>query len=63
VDARHTSTGEKIRFIAPYFIDCTGDGWIGYWAGGDYMYGRRSGLLKTSELDTGHRFLWETFFT
>ncbi|MCK5135545.1 MAG: FAD-dependent oxidoreductase [Bacteroidales bacterium] len=29
VDARHTSEGDKIRFIAPYFIDCTGDGWIG----------------------------------
>jgi len=40
VDARHTSSGEQIRFLAPYFIDCTGDGWIGYWAGAEYMYGR-----------------------
>jgi hypothetical protein len=40
VDARHTSTGETIRFSAPLFIDCTGDGWIGYWAGAEYMYGR-----------------------
>ncbi|MGE5418773.1 MAG: FAD-dependent oxidoreductase, partial [Chloroflexota bacterium] len=40
VDARHTSTGESIRFVAPLFIDCTGDGWIGYWAGAEYMYGR-----------------------
>ncbi len=29
VDARHTSTGEKIRFLAPYFIDCTGAA-VGY---------------------------------
>jgi len=40
VDARHTSSGEQIRFVAPYFIDCTGDGWIGYWAGADFSYGR-----------------------
>lgn len=40
VDARHTSTGEIKRFSAPLFIDCTGDGWIGYWAGAEYMYGR-----------------------
>jgi hypothetical protein len=40
VDARHTSTGETKRFVAPLFVDCTGDGWIGYWAGAEYMYGR-----------------------
>jgi hypothetical protein len=40
VDARHTSTGETIRFTAPFYADCTGDGWIGYWAGAAYMYGR-----------------------
>jgi hypothetical protein len=40
VDARHTSTGEEIRFVAPYYVDCTGDGWIGYWAGAEYNYGR-----------------------
>jgi hypothetical protein len=40
VDARHTSTGETMRFTAPLYIDCTGDGWIGYWAGASYMYGR-----------------------
>src|SRR5690606_563514 len=26
VDAAHTHTGERIRFVAPYFADCTGDG-------------------------------------
>jgi hypothetical protein len=40
VDARHTASGEQIRFSAPYFIDCTGDGWIGYWAGAEFSYGR-----------------------
>jgi hypothetical protein len=40
VDARNTSSGEIIRFSAPLYIDCTGDGWIGFWAGAEYMYGR-----------------------
>ncbi len=42
VDARRTRTGESIRFRAPYYADCTGDGWIGYWAGAEYMYGREA---------------------
>lgn len=42
VDARNTSSGERIRFTAPLFVDCTGDGWIGYWAGAEYMYGREA---------------------
>ena len=42
IDARHIESGEVKRFAAPVFIDCTGDGWIGYWAGADYAYGRES---------------------
>ncbi len=42
VDARHTGTGERVRFKAPLFVDSTGDGWIGYWAGADFSYGRES---------------------
>ncbi|MAD91187.1 MAG: hypothetical protein CMQ54_00415 [Gammaproteobacteria bacterium] len=42
VDARQTSTGERIRFEAPLFVDSTGDGWIGYWAGAEFSYGRES---------------------
>jgi hypothetical protein len=42
VDARQTARGERIRFEAPLFVDCTGDGWIGYWAGAEYMYGREA---------------------
>lgn len=40
VKARHIETGEARSFAAPVFIDCTGDGWIGYWAGAEYRYGR-----------------------
>lgn len=51
VDARHTSTGARMRFTAPLFIDCTGDGWIGYWAGADYMYGREDSTVYGENLD------------
>ncbi|RLD69213.1 MAG: hypothetical protein DRI98_10820 [Bacteroidetes bacterium] len=53
VDARHTSSGDKIRFSAPYFADCTGDGWIGYWAGAEFNYGR--------EPDTLYGESWEQY--
>jgi len=40
VDGKHIRTGKELRFAAPVFIDCTGDGWVGYWAGADYRVGR-----------------------
>ncbi|MDO6604545.1 FAD-dependent oxidoreductase [Arenibacter palladensis] len=42
VDARQTATGERKRFTAPYFVDSTGDGWIGFWSGAEFSYGRES---------------------
>ena len=57
VDARQTATGERIRFRAPYFADCTGDGWIGYWAGADYHYGREPDTLYGESWDE-HGDLW-----
>lgn len=40
VTARHIETGKELRFEAPLFADCTGDGSIGYLAGADYRMGR-----------------------
>ena len=40
VDAKEFITNKIVRFRAPLFADCTGDGWIGYWAGAEFMYGR-----------------------
>jgi len=57
VDARHTSSGKMIRFTAPLFADCTGDGWIGYWAGADYMYGREDSS-RYGERWSEHEELW-----
>jgi len=42
VDALELETGIRRRFSAPVFIDATGDGWLGYWSGADYRYGRES---------------------
>jgi hypothetical protein len=42
VDACHVVTGRPLRFAAPLFVDCTGDGWIGFWAGAEYRHGRES---------------------
>ena len=42
VDACSTVTGKAVRVRSDVFIDCTGDGWIGFWAGAEYRYGRES---------------------
>ena len=57
VDARHIETGETRRFTAPVFVDCTGDGWIGFWAGAEYSYGRES-ADKYGEKWEEHGELW-----
>ena len=31
-----------VRFAAPLFVDATGDGWIGFWAGADWRMGREA---------------------
>lgn len=42
VYATHIETGETVKFRAPVFSDCTGDGTVGYLAGADYAMGRES---------------------
>lgn len=40
VVAKHIENGAELRFDAPLFADCTGDGSVGYLAGADYRMGR-----------------------
>jgi hypothetical protein len=40
--ARDTGTLRSLRFAARMFIDCTGDGWLGYYAGARYRVGREA---------------------
>lgn len=50
IDARNILTGKEYRFKAKQFIDCTGDGWIGYWAGNRFMMGREPKTEYDEEL-------------
>lgn len=42
VIATDTSSLEKTRYTGRIFIDCTGDAWLGYYAGAKYRIGRES---------------------
>ncbi|MHC4483966.1 MAG: FAD-dependent oxidoreductase [Planctomycetota bacterium] len=48
VIAKHIRNGKELRFAAPLFADCTGDGNIGYLAGADHRMGRE-GIEQTGE--------------
>lgn len=40
--ASQVKTGQRYRFRAPLFIDCTGHGWIGAYAGAEYRVGQEA---------------------
>ncbi|MHB8900483.1 MAG: FAD-dependent oxidoreductase, partial [Thermoguttaceae bacterium] len=42
VRALDALTGEIYVYQGRHFIDCTGDGWVGYYAGAKYRFGRES---------------------
>ncbi len=42
VEITNTLTLEKSVISAPLFADCTGDGWLGYYAGAAYRVGREA---------------------
>jgi len=52
--ARELTTSREMRFAAPLFADCTGDGTIGYLAGADWRMGRES------KAETGEEMAPET---
>ena len=42
VTSRNVRSNEELRFAAPFFVDCTGDGTIGFLAAADFRVGRES---------------------
>lgn len=48
VVGKHVESGKELRFRAPLFADCTGDGNLGHLAGADYRVGRE-GRDETGE--------------
>ncbi len=57
VEARDVQSGIIHRFRAPVFIDATGDGWLGYWAGASFREGRES-CDEFNEAWEKHGDLW-----
>jgi hypothetical protein len=49
VVAQNTRTGERLRFPAQVFADCTGDGTVGFLAGADFRMGREA-RAETGEM-------------
>ncbi len=64
-------TSEKIRFEGSWFVDATGDGWVGYYAGARFMMGRESrsefnesmAPEKEDEMTMGNSVLWNSYDT
>ncbi len=57
VEARNAKTGIITRFSAPTFIDATGDGWLGFWAGAEFRTGREANT-EFDEKWEKHGDLW-----
>lgn len=68
VDCFNTETHKETRFEAPLFVDATGDGWIGYWAGCEVKMGRESkdefdeslAPEKADAMTMGNSILWNS---
>lgn len=68
IDVRQVQSGARLRLQAPLFIDCTGDGWIGFWAGADYRMGWESaaefgeslGKSEFTAMTMGNTLMWKT---
>lgn len=68
VDCFHTHTHKAMRFEAPLFVDATGDGWIGYWAGCEVRMGRESredfgesmAPERSDSMTMGNSLLWNS---
>ena len=57
-----------VAFRAPYFCDTTGDGWVGFWAGAEWRYGRegrdetgeRYAPEKGDRMTLGSSIMWQS---
>ena len=69
VSGFNTKTSEKIHFKGDYFVDATGDGWVGYYAGARYMTGREAksefnetlAPEKGDGMTMGNTVLWNSY--
>ncbi|MBD3384206.1 FAD-dependent oxidoreductase [candidate division KSB1 bacterium] len=54
VVAQNIRSGERLKFVAPLFVDCTGDGNLGFLAKADFRVGRESGSQTGEKLAPEH---------
>jgi hypothetical protein len=57
VEARDVRSGVITRFKSPTFVDATGDGWLGFWAGAEFRHGREANVEFNEKWDK-HGDLW-----
>lgn len=68
IDIRKTDAPVQKRLHAALFADCTGDAWVGYWAGADYRMGREAqseyneslAPLQADTMTMGNSMMWST---
>ncbi len=68
VRARQVETQERACFHAPLYVDATGDGWIGFWAGAESRMGREAAQehgesmapLHADEQTLGCSLMWQS---
>ena len=58
VVCRNTMTGLRSRFRAGLFVDATGDGWLGYFAGAKYRQGREGQAEFGEKFAPEHADTW-----
>lgn len=59
IECVNNITLEKHKYSAPLFADCTGDGWLGYYAGAAYRIGREA----KHEMNEEYAPLWADTYT
>ncbi len=65
VIAINVHTGQRMRFSAPLFADTTGHGWIGYYAGAEYLMGqeaRRQFNESLAPVEAGNRTMGNNLY-
>ncbi|WP_297088315.1 FAD-dependent oxidoreductase [uncultured Draconibacterium sp.] len=69
VQGFNTKTAKKVKFKGNYFVDATGNGWVGYYAGAQFMMGREAkdkfnesmAPDKEDKMTMGNSVLWNSF--
>ena len=58
VEAFHVRNLTRERFTGKVFLDCTGDGWLGYYAGAKYRFGREAAWQHKESIAEQIADLW-----